>query len=150
MRNLTSLKLQHMDVVLPSLACIAQQLVELDLEDSALCTGCSREDSTAFLSAFVQLERANFTDASLDASLAATQLPSLRELSIGGFTTLLPDECRDYTDWQGRASVGTGPFAHGCPSCERISLDVGCGEISQVMTASASISAAARCAACAA
>jgi hypothetical protein len=131
MSNLTTLKLQHIEVALPAMACIAAQLVDLDLEGSELHTGCSSaEEPTAFFSSCAQLARANFSHASLDAPLAATQLPSLRELSVEYFTRPDPDDygygCED------RANVGTGPFAHGCPSCERISLHVGCGEVYHV------------------
>ena len=95
MSNLTSLKLQHIEVGLPPMACIAQQLTELDLEGSTLHTDCSPEESTAFFSSFVQLARANFAEATLDTSLADTQLPSLRELSIQGFMKLLGEEYSD-------------------------------------------------------
>ena len=120
MEGLHTLKLQRLAVYMPALICVSSQLVNLDLEDCLLRTGCAPGHACRFFAQdWRQLQRLSLTGSRMDARLAAVHLPSLQELVLEG--------CSEVTAAASTAGLPIGPkaFAWGCPACWMLALDAG-------------------------
>jgi hypothetical protein len=82
MGSLRILRLQKLDVYLPTLACTSHQLEELCLEDCLLRTGCLPGQPTTFLAGWDRLKCLDLTGACMDARLGTVTLPQLKELFL--------------------------------------------------------------------